>query len=221
MRRRLDPVIAANARPLLRGWLHLVCFVLSLPAGVVVVAEAGPARARVAAVVYAVGCSALFGVSAGYHRGHWSPGARSRMQRLDHATIFVMIAGCYTPICLIALRGATGTAILVGAWAGAAVCFALTMTGTAIRRPFGAVCYLALGWLVVVALPEMAARLSPTQFVLIATGGVIYTVGSVVLAARWPDPFPRVFGYHEVWHTMVAGACVCQYIAISTVLRSA
>jgi len=201
--------------------LHLTFFVLSLPAGTLVIAEAGPARARAAAIVYAIGCTALFGVSSCYHRGRWSPDAKARMRRLDHATIFVMIAACYTPICLVVLRGATGIGILIGVWAGAAVCWVLAITGLSQRRPIAALSYIVLGWMIVIAIPEMVSRLTTPQFVLIATGGGIYTIGAIVLATKWPDPFPRVFGYHEVWHTMVAAACVCQYIAITTVLHSA
>ena len=113
---------------MLRGWLHLVCFFLAVPAGVAVIVWAGTPRARWAAVVYAIGLIALFGVSGSYHRGRWSQAARRRMQKLDHATIFVMIAGSYTPLCLLALRGWVGPAMLVVAWAGATIGAVLAFT---------------------------------------------------------------------------------------------
>jgi hemolysin III len=213
----LDPPV----KPLLRGWLHAACFVASLPAGILVVAAAGPARARVSAIVYALALTALFGVSASYHRGHWSAIARKRMQRLDHATIFVMIAACYTPICLIALHGATAKFLLIGAWAGALAGIVLVLTGMAHKWAIGLICYIGLGWLAVIAMPQLSRTLSGIDFALIVTGGGVYTLGAIVLATRWPDPFPRVFGYHEVWHVMVAGACICHYLAIAELLRAA
>ncbi|HEV3496995.1 MAG TPA: hemolysin III family protein, partial [Actinomycetes bacterium] len=123
--------------PHLRGWLHLVCFFLSLPAGVVVVTSAGSGRARLAAAVYALGMTAMFGVSAAYHRGRWSPEGRVRMRRTDHGTILLMIAGSYTPFCLLTLDGTTARAVLVGVWAGAAVGFVVALTGVAEKAVVG------------------------------------------------------------------------------------
>ena len=207
--------------PHLRGWLHLVCFFLSLPAGVVVIAAAGSMRGRAAAVLYAIGMTAMFGVSAAYHRGRWSPAARRRMRRTDHGTIFLMIAGSYTPICLLALRGTTGTAILVTVWAGAGLGVFLALTGVAERAVLGLLCYIGLGWAVVLALPELTRRLTSGQMALLVAGGVLYTVGGVVLGTRWPNPSARWFGYHEVWHAMVVVACACHYVTILSVVRGA
>lgn len=206
--------------PLLRGWVHLVFFFLSLPAATLVVASAGTTRARVAAAVYAVGLCLLFGVSATYHRLRWSPPARRRMRRMDHATIFVMIAGSYTPLCLLVLRGTTAGVILTVAWAGAAVGVVLASTGIAERSVFGLACYIALGWVMVAAAPQLLRRLSATQMLLIVIGGILYTAGAIILGTRRPDPFPRVFGYHEVWHVMVAAAAVCHYVTILSVVRA-
>jgi hemolysin III len=206
--------------PLLRGWVHLVFFFLALPAAALVVSSAGSTRARVAAAVYGVALCALFGVSATYHRLRWSPPARRRMRRLDHATIFVMIAGSYTPLCLLVLRGATGNAILAVAWVGAVVGVAFAATGVAEKSVFGLVCYIGLGWVMVVALPQLLRRLSATELLLIVVGGLLYTAGAIVLGTRRPDPSPRVFGYHEIWHVMVAAASVCHYITIFSVVRS-
>jgi hemolysin III len=207
--------------PHLRGWLHLICFVLSLPAGAVVVAGADSGRARLAGVVYAIGMSAMFGVSAAYHRCKWSPDGRRRMRRLDHGTIFVMIAGSYTPLCLLALRGTTGTAVLASAWIGAAAGFVLALTGIAEKAVIGLLCYIGLGWAMVLALPELSRQLSAGEVALLFLGGVIYTAGGIVLGLKRPNPSPRWFGYHEVWHGMVALACACHYVTILSVVRAA
>jgi hemolysin III len=212
-------LVAALARPLLRGWLHLVCFFLAIPAAVVVVVLATSVAARIGAGVYAAGLVALFGVSGWYHRGRWSAAARRRMQRLDHATIFVMIAGSYTPICLLVLRGWLAPTMLAIAWvgavAGAVLSFSGTGRGTRIAR--GAL-YIVLGWASVVAGPQLVRHLSPAELVLLATGGLLFTVGAIFLATRWPDPFPRVFGYHEVWHVLVVAAVACHFAMITSVV---
>ena len=205
-------------RPLLRGWLHLLCFFLAVPAGALLVAAAGSTRAKVGSAVYALGLAAVFGVSAAYHRGTWSPAARSRMKRLDHGTIFVMIAGSFTPLGLVVLDGATGTVMLVAAWTGAAIGLAMAFVGVA-EKPVGTLSYIAFGWLFVLALPELARHLTGTQIALLAAGGLVYTVGAIAFFSHWPNPFPRVFGYHEIWHLMVVTAVVCHYLTISSVVR--
>lgn len=205
--------------PHLRGWLHLVCFILSIPAGALVVAGASSVRGRLAAVIYGVGMTAMFGVSALYHRRRWSPDGRRRIRRLDHGTIFVMIAGSYTPLCVLALGGRTGTIVLVAVWAGASAGFGLALTGIAEKAVIGLLCYIGLGWGMVLALPELSRQLSGGQIALLVVGGVIYTAGGVVLGLKRPNPFPLWFGYHEVWHGMVALACVCHYVTILSVVR--
>ncbi len=207
--------------PHLRGWLHVICFALSVPAGAVVIASADGVRARVGAVVYAIGMTAMFGVSATYHRRRWSPAGRRRIRRLDHGTIFVMIAGSYTPLCLLALRGTTGTIVLIAVWAGAAGGFALALSGIAEKAVIGLLCYIGMGWGMVLALPELSRQLSGGQIGLLLLGGIIYTAGGVVLGTHRPNPSPVWFGYHEVWHGMVALACLCHYVTILSVIRGA
>lgn len=185
------------------------------------VASAETARARLAALVYAVALSSLFAVSSTYHLREWTAEGRRRMRRMDHGTIFVMIAGCYTPLCLLALRGPLSGGLLVAAWAGAAVGLGFALTGLAEKRIFGLACYIGLGWILVIALPGLTVELSPDHFVLLLLGGVAYTVGGVVLGTNWPNPFPRTFGYHEVWHLLVVVACACHYATIYSVVRSA
>jgi hemolysin III len=206
--------------PLLRGWLHLACFFLSIPAGLFLIFNASAGRAQIGAVIYAVGLTALFGVSAAYHRPRWSPKWRARFKRLDHGTIFVMIAGTYTPLCLVVLGGVVGTVMLVSVWAGAVTGVILAAVGIAERRYIGGACYVALGWVAVAAAPSLVRNLTATQLALVFAGGVIYTVGVVVLGSKRPDPFPRVFGYHEVWHVMVVAAAVCHFIAIQSVITA-
>ncbi|MGH9155024.1 MAG: PAQR family membrane homeostasis protein TrhA [Acidimicrobiales bacterium] len=205
--------------PLLRGWFHLVGFFLSFPAAGLLLAAASAPRARVAVVAYSVGMAALFGVSAAYHRGGWTGSARRRVRRLDHGIIFVMIAGSYTPLCLLVLHGTMAIVVLVTVWAGAVGGLILAVTGVAEKPAVGMVCYIGLGWLIVIALPQLLDGLSDSELVLLVAGGVVYTVGGVFLATRWPDPFPRVFGYHEVWHAMVVAAAVCHFLTIVSVVR--
>jgi hemolysin III len=207
-------------KPLLRGWLHLVCFFLAIPAGVLVIALGSSLQARIGASVYAVGLVALFGVSGLYHRGNWSDRSRRFMQKLDHGTIFVMIAGSYTPLCLVVLHGWVAVAMLTVAWTGALAGFILSFTGGRVSRIARGTLYIVLGWVSVIAAPQLLQGLSLDQLVLIAVGGVLFTVGAIFLATNWPDPFPRVFGYHEVWHVLVVAAVVCHFVAITSVVAA-
>src|SRR5262245_7182908 len=170
-----------DLKPLLRGWLHLVCFFVAMP----IVIAATSATARAAAAIYGVGVIALFGVSGCYHRGRWSPLWRSRMQRLDHTTIFVTIAGTYTPICLLVLDGWLSVALLAAVWTGAALGGFLVWIR---RRGVDVVqfaSYLVLGWVAAVAAPQLISNLTGTQLALILVGGVLFTVGAIFLATHW------------------------------------
>ncbi len=206
-------------KPLLRGWMHLVCFFLAIPAGVTVVALATEPRGRIGALIYAVGLVALFGVSGFYHRLDWPAAKRLWMQKLDHGTIFVMIAGSYTPVSLMVLRGWVSWAMLAVAWTGAVVGFVLAFTGGRASNRVRGGLYIGLGWASVAAVPQMWANMSPVELVLMAVGGVLFTVGAVFLLTRWPDPFPRIFGYHEVWHLLVVAAVVCHFVAIASLVH--
>ena len=207
------------ARPLLRGWMHLVCFFLAIPAAVAVVWRADSSKARLGSVVYGVGLVALFGVSGSYHRGRWSDARRMLMQRLDHGTIFVMIAGSYTPLCLVALEGALAWTMLALVWLGAAGGFVLAFRSGRTARIARGTLYIALGWASVAVAPQLNRHLSGAELVLIAVGGLLFTVGAIFLLTRWPDPFPAVFGYHELWHVLVVAAVACHFAAISSVVQ--
>lgn len=193
--------------PRWRGRLHQVAFIVSIPHGLVLVALAGSTEAKVAAVIYSFGVSALYGTSAAYHRGRWSPAARKWMQRLDHSMIFVLIAATYTPFALLVLDGGASVALMVGVWSGAGLGLVLGLTGLAQKPGVGITLYIALGWVALLAFPALIRELAVGEMVLLVSGGVIYTVGAIGLGTRWPDPSPKVFGYHEIWHvmTLVAG----------------
>jgi len=213
--------VSLPSKPRLRGWSHLVAAVTFPLLGLVLVAIADGPEAKVATAIYTAGLTVMYGVSAAYHRGRWSMVGRRRMRRTDHGTIFVMIAGSYTPLCLLALGGTTGTAVLVAVWVGAGFGFLFALTGIAEKAVLGLLCYIGLGWAMVLALPELSRQLSGAQIALLFAGGVLYTLGGVVLGTRWPNPSPVWFGYHEVWHTMVVLACACHYVTILSVVRAA
>jgi hemolysin III len=198
----------APVKPRLRGLLHEIAFFTSIPAGLALVAFAQTTSAKVAAVVYALGVSGLYGTSAAYHRGNWSERGRRWMRRLDHSMIFVLIAATYTPICVLGMQGRWGLVSLITVWSAATLGVTLGLAGIAEKHGIGFTLYLIMGWFAAVSFPALAHRLGPSV-VLIVIGGLAYTVGAIILGARWPDPRPDTFGYHEVWHTftLVAGAC--------------
>jgi hemolysin III len=214
-----DPTPPAAAglavKPRLRGVFHQYAFFVSLGSGTLLVLLAGTTRALVAAAVYAVSVSALFGVSALYHRGNWTPPARLRLRRLDHSMIFLLIAGTYTPVGLLVLRGASAVAVLTVVWAGAAAGIVLELAWAGAPRWLRGVVYLALGWVAVVATPQLLDRLGVAGLLLIVAGGLVYSAGAVVYALRRPDPVPAVFGYHEVFHLLVIAGVAAHFLAIS------
>jgi hemolysin III len=204
----------AVPKPLWRGRLHQAAFFASIPAGFALVALARGAEARLAAGVFAVTLSGLFGVSAAYHLGRWSDRTHRLMKRLDHSMIFVFIAGTYTPVTLLALRPAWGITLLLLAWSGATVGVLITVLRLDHWHRVGFALYLVLGWLAVFAGPQLVHALSSVELVLLVTGGIMYTIGAVVLARKRPDPHPVVFGYHEIWHTFTLAASACHFTLI-------
>ncbi len=207
-------------KPRLRGWFHEVAFFVSIPAGIALVALARGAAAEVSAAIFATGLTGLYGVSAFYHRRRWSVRAERVMKYLDHSMIFVLIAASYTPITLLALRPAMGITLLVLAWSGAVVGIAVTIVRLERWRALGLAMYLGLGWLAVIAAPQLARSLSRPELALLLVGGLLYTFGAVVLARNWPNPWPKTFGYHEVWHAFVVGAGVCHYALVLLLVRA-
>ena len=206
---------AARRRPRLRGVFHQYAFFVALALGVALVVAADGATARVSAVVFAASVAAMLGASALYHRVVWSPRPRRWMRRLDHAAIFLLIAGTYTPFGLIALDGAWRITVLAIVWSGALVAIVLRLAWIDAPRWVAAVLALGLGWVGVVALPEIYGGVGLPPLTLAAVGGLLYTAGALVYALRRPDPAPAVFGYHEVFHVLVIAAAACQYVAIA------
>jgi len=209
---------AALPTPRLRGRIHQVAFFVSIPAGVALIGLAGDARERLAATIFSLSLSGVFAASAAYHVGAWSRTAYLRMRRLDHSMIFVLIAGSYTPFCLLVLKGGWSTAILSVAWGGAAFGVTVKVLGLDGRRWVSGVLYITLGWVMVVALPSLVRDVGPVTIALIVGGGLLYTAGAVVLMRHRPDPIPGTYGYHEVWHTMGVAASACHYAAIALVI---
>jgi hemolysin III len=201
--------------PGLRGVSHAWAFWCALVAGSVLALYAPSAEARAAAVVYGAGMCALFAASGLYHRWRWDPRWRPLLRRIDHSAIYVFIAASYTPVALLVLSGTLQTVVLASVWAGAAGGVALSVAWITAPRVLVAASYLALGWVSIVAMPELAGRLGVAPFALFAAGGLLYSVGAGVYALRRPNPWPRTFGFHEVFHALVILAAVTHYVAIA------
>jgi hemolysin III len=211
-----SPDPPAILKPRLRGVLHQWAFFVALVAGTVLVLLAPEGQATFATAVYATSVVALFGVSALYHRINWvSAAARRWMRRLDHTMIFFLIAGTYTPFALLVLDGALSTAILVAVWGGALLGIILNLVWIDSPKWVTAVVYIAIGWVAIIAFPELISELGWGAIALIAGGGVLYTLGAVVYARKRPDPAPAVFGYHEIFHALVIAAAILQYAAVA------
>ncbi len=208
-------VSEVRVKPRLRGVFHQYAFFVSLASGTLLVLLAATTRASLAVGIYAASVSALFGVSALYHRVTWSTPARRRMRRLDHAMIFLLIAGTYTPVGLLVLKGTLATVVLAVVWGGAVTGIVLELAWTRAPRWLGGTVYLALGWVAVVAMPQLFARLGVAGGLLLVAGGLVYSAGAAVYALRRPDPVPAVFGYHEVFHLLVIGGVSAHFAAIS------
>jgi hemolysin III len=209
----------AAAVPSLRGVFHQYAFFAAFVSGVVLVVLADGYAERFAVWVYAVALAAMFGASALYHRFPWrSATARLRARRIDHAMIFVFIAGTYTPFALLAFGGALRLVVLLSVWAGAALGVVLELRWIQTPRWVSAVAYLAVGWIGIIALPELFPALGVAVAVLLIVGAGLYTIGALAYATSWPDPFPRTFGFHEVFHLLVIAAAVTQFVAVSLVV---
>jgi hemolysin III len=207
-----------SARPLWRGRTHAWAFFAALVGGIALVAMAPDGRARLALGIYAITVAGLFGVSAVYHRTPWrSAVARAWMRRADHAMIFLLIAGTYTPFALLVLKGSTATAVLIIVWAGALAGIVLKLLWIHAPKWLGAGAYVALGWVAVAAFPQLLEHAGLAATLVLAAGGLLYTVGAVVYALRRPDPLPTVFGYHEVFHALVIAAAALQFAVVAAV----
>jgi hemolysin III len=202
-------------RPRLRGVSHQYAFFISLVTGAILVLTAPTRRATLAAAVYGASVSALFGVSALFHRVTWSPGARRWMGRLDHASICLLIAGTFTPFGVLALSGTLAVVLLSVVWGGAVASIGLHALWIDAPKWLSAAVYLVLGWAGMSGVPQLLAHAGWTPTVLFLAGGLLYSAGALVYALRRPDPVPAVFGYHEVFHALVIAAAATHYAAVA------
>src|SRR5512146_2382471 len=206
-------------KPLLRGVSHEVAAVAALLGWGVIAVAAPTAAARTAAHTYGACLFALFAVSATYHRPTWSRRARAWMRRLDHSAIFLLIAGTYTPLCFL-LGGHVGSALLAVVWTGAVLGIARSVLWVRAPKTLVALLYVALGWVLLPVLPAVRDAVGTGGLTLLAAGGIAYTVGAGVYATRRPNPWPRVFGYHEVFHVLVIAAAGCHFAVAYAVVRA-
>jgi hemolysin III len=199
--------------------MHVAAFVLSIPGGILLILRADHAAAKVAASIYMTSLLLGFGTSAAYHRLARSPHVQLIMQRMDHSMIFVLIAGSYTPVCLLALPTTWGIPLLCIVWTGAVIGIVIKQCAFDNLRFLEYALYPILGWSAVVTLPVLVDGMSTSALVLLFAGGILYTVGIPVLATEKPNPWPRTFGYHEIWHSFTIAAGACHFASIGLLLR--
>ncbi|HEX7059398.1 MAG TPA: hemolysin III family protein [Solirubrobacterales bacterium] len=206
----------AAVKPKLRGVSHEWAFFVSLFLGAGLIVAADSPTATVAVAIYAVSLSALLGTSALYHRVNWKrPNVRLWMRRLDHSMIFFLIAGTYTPFALLVLSGPLADAVLAVVWIGAIAGAIVEMIWIEHPKWVAALIYMSLGWVAIIAFPGLWEEMGVTGTLLVAAGGLLYTAGAIVYATQRPDPNPRVFGYHEVFHLLVIAAAVAHFSAVA------
>ena len=202
----------------MRGRIHQISFFVSVPAGIALIALADGSVATAAATIYAVSLTGVFAASAAYHRGNWTPRARLRMRILDHSMIFVLIAASYTPVSILALDGSWTLVLLSLVWVGAAAGVVMK-----IARPDGlsattGALYVSMGWIAMIAAPQLIRGLEAPAIAMLVIGGVLYTAGAIVFALKRPDPRPLVFGYHEIWHSFMVAASACHFVLVLLVV---
>jgi hemolysin III len=201
-------------RPRYRGVSHRIAFHGAIIAGILLVYFAKPGN-RLTLLPYTVFLAAMFGVSATLHRADWSQRTYNWLRRADHATIFLCIAGTYTPFALLGLGGPAGTRLAILAWVVCGIGVIRAVAWPHAPRPVTATCFVAAGWVVLAYLPQFHAAVAPDTFLLILTGGIAFTVGAVIYLVKWPDPWPTTFGYHEVFHLVIIAACAIHFVAVA------
>lgn len=207
----------ADPKPHLRGRSHEYSFVVAVTLAPIMIVAAPGIAPRFVMALYVGAIAALFGVSALYHRVDWGPIARNRMKRLDHSMIFVAIAGTYTPIAVWALPGDVTRVVLPIVWGGAVLGVVIRNLWPHAPKPLTAAPYVALGWVAAFVTLDLWRSLGPAGFVLVVTGGGLYTLGALAYAFRRPDPWPRVFGYHEIFHLFVVAGAALHYVSVAFV----
>ena len=209
-----SPDLPARVKPRLRGVFHEAAFYVAVVLGVSLIATAEPGRARLSASVFAAAVAFCFGASALYHRPTWRPGVRSWLARLDHAAIYLLIAGTYTPVCLLVMTAGWREVVLALVWGGAVAAVLLKLFWVCSPKWLAAVIALTLGWIAAVAFGQLLKIALPGLLLLLA-GGVLYSIGAIVYARKRPDPVPHVFGYHELFHLLTIAAVSCHYATIA------
>ncbi|MHB1988864.1 MAG: PAQR family membrane homeostasis protein TrhA [Acidimicrobiales bacterium] len=209
------PDRTALGKPRMRGWLHVVAFGVVVVVGPFLVSNGHSSLQRLALCVYVLSLLTLFGVSALFHRGHWSQRAARRMRRADHASIFFAIAGTYTAVASVALAGTPRLVVLGLVWGGSLVGVLLRQLFLDAPKWVVALPYVVVGWSAIAVSPELVRGASWPGFVLVLLGGLVYTVGAVVYARKKPDPVPSVFGFHEVFHSCTVIGAALQFLAIA------
>jgi hemolysin III len=207
--------------PRMRGRLHAWTFWFALVAASALVWVAPAGRPRLAAAIYGVGLCALFAASGLYHRWRWNPRWKSLLRRIDHSTIYVFIAASYTPVSLLVLHGTIGWVVLASVWVGAVAGVALSVGWIDAPRTLTAACYIAVGWVAIIAMPALLHHLGAGPVVLLMVGGLLYSLGAVAYAFQKPNPWPRTFGFHEVFHALVVAAAAVHFVAIAGVIGGA
>ncbi|MHB1518712.1 MAG: PAQR family membrane homeostasis protein TrhA [Acidimicrobiales bacterium] len=209
---------AELSKPKMRGVLHEVAFFASLATGAALVVAAPTTSSTVAVLVYGVSISLLFGVSALFHRHAWGVNGRRRMRRADHSTIFIAIAGSYTPVAVIALHGWARVTLLCVVWGGAIAGIALRQLWLDAPKWAVALPYVVVGWAAALVFPQLIRALGLEGFTLLATGGLAYTAGAIVYARKRPDPVPNTFGYHEVFHALTIVGATVQFAVVAFIV---
>jgi hemolysin III len=211
-------LVPPGPKPLLRGWSHAVGFALMAALGATVISAADSTATRAVLAVYVGGLCTMLGISALYHRGRWRGRGLAVMRRLDHSAIYLAIAGTYTPVAAICLSGWARPAVLAVVWAAAAIGITLQWLPLRPPRALTAALYVGVGWAALLVLPQLFRGIGAVGFSLVFAGGVVYTLGAVVFATRRPDPWPRVFGFHEVFHALTLVAAGLQLAAIAFIV---
>src|SRR3954467_13822290 len=206
--------------PRLRGLLHAYAFWFALAAAITLIVVAPDARARIAAIIYGIGLCALFGASATYHRWRGNPRWKPILRRIDHSTIFIFIAASYTPIALLVLDDPLRVIVLASVWVGALAGVAMSICWIDAPRVLVALCYVAVGWVAIVALPQLFSARGIAMPVLLLAGGLLYSLGAAAYATKRPNPWPRTFGFHEVFHALVIAAAIVHFVAIAGVIAN-
>jgi hemolysin III len=205
----------AGQRPRLRGLSHAIAFVFVLPLGAALAFDVHTLRGRISALVFAASVATMFGASGLYHRVTWSSARRRWLRRVDHAGIYALIAGTYTPFGLLVLRGEWRLVVLAIVWTGAGAAVVLKVVWVDAPKWLSATIGIALGWVGVIVFPQLVARIGAGGSILVVVGGLAYTFGALVYALRRPNPFPATFGYHELFHAFVIAAVACHYAAVA------